>query len=359
MKKLDWYIIRKFLGTFFFTIALIILIVIIFDVSEKIDDFIDNEAPFKEIVLSYYLTFIPFFTNMFSPLFTFIAVVFFTAKIAYNTEIVAILSSGISFNRFLRPYMISATAIALLSFYLANFLIPTTNQIKEEFENKYIFRKTWSTKRDIHIQNKPGEILYVESFNSNILTGYNFTWEKFEEEELTYKLASKTITYDTTTQVWSIKNYDIRRIDKDGTQHFESGEQLDTTFNVIPRDYAKGVKRVDVMDYFELNEFIETERVKGSENTKFYLVEKYRRAAFPVATIILTIIGASLSSRKIRGGMGLHLAIGITLSFAYIVFMQISTVFATFGTLSPLVAVWIPNFIFLIIALLLLKNAPK
>lgn len=358
MKKLDWYIIRKFLGTFFFTIGLIILIVVIFDISEKLDDFITNKAPLHEIIFSYYLTFIPFFTNMFSPLISFIAVVFFTSKLAYNTEIVAILSSGISFHRLLRPYLISAIFLGFLSFYLANFLIPQTNLIKSNFENKYIYKFHWNMKRNIHIQNKAGEILYVESYNNKIYTGYNFTWEKFEGEELVYKLESKYIVFDTLNKEWEIINYDIRRF-KNGKQSFEHGDTLVEKFNVLPRDYSDKVVKMDAMNYFELNDFIAKERMKGSENMKFYLVEKYKRISFPFSTLILSIIGASLSSRKLRGGMGIHLAIGITLSFAYIVFMQISTVFATFGTLSPLLAVWIPNILFAFIALYLLRIAPK
>ena len=358
MKKLDWYIIRKFLGTFFFTIGLIILIVIVFDISEKIDDFINNHAPLHEIIFSYYLTFIPFFTNMFSPLITFIAVVFFTSKIAYNTEIVAILSSGISFHRLLRPYMISATFIGILSFYLANFLIPQTNVIKNRFEDKYIFQTHYNTKRNIHIQNKPGELLYVERFDNQAMRGYDFSWEKFNGETLKFKLNSRYVIYDTLAHNWKIINYTIRRFDH-GKQDFEHGDTLIEHFNVIPSDYSDQLVNMDVMNYFQLDRFITKERIKGSENIKFYLVEKYRRIAFPFATLILTLIGASLSSQKIRGGMGLHLAFGIVLSFTYIIFMQISTVFATYGTLSPFVAVWIPNIIFSIIALYLLKRAPK
>jgi len=358
MKKIDWYIIKKFLGTFFFTIALIIIIVIIFDVSEKIDDFIRNEAPFSEIVLSYYLTFIPFFTNMFSPLITFIAVVFFTSKMAYNTEIVAILSSGVSFKRLLLPYIIAATTIALMSFYLANFLIPHTNKIKMEFENKYIYNKYYNTSRDIHVQNKSGEYLYVESFNDQTLTGYGFTWEKFDGKDLVFKIDARNVTFDTISGKWTIHHYNRRDI-IEGKHYFKSGVEMDTTLNVVPRDYSDRVARMDIMDYFELNDFIAAERIKGSEKIKFYLVEKYKRVSFPIATIILTLIGAALSSRKIRGGIGLHLAIGITLSFSYIIFMQVSTVFATFGTLSPFVAVWIPNIIFSFIAIYLLRLAHK
>ena len=359
MKIIDWYIIRKFLGTFFFTLGLIILIVIIFDISEKIDDFINNEAPLREIIFSYYITFIPFFTNMFSPLITFIAVVFFTSKIAYNSEIIAILSSGVSFRRLLRPYLISATVIGLLSFYLANFLIPTTNKIKKEFEDTYIWRKKYNTSKNIHIQNKPGELLYVESFNNRSNTGYNFTWEKFDGQKLIYKLKSKTIIYDSANNQWNNVRYKARKFINDSTQTFEEGDTLVAKFNIIPRDYSDKVVNMEVMDYFELNEFIAKEELKGSENIKFYYVEKHLRVSFPFATLILTVIGAALSSRKVRGGMGIHLAVGITLSFTYIIFMQISTVFATFGALSPLVAVWIPNMIFFIIAVYLVRIAPK
>lgn len=358
MKKLDWYIIRKFLGTFFFTMILIILIVIIFDVSEKIDDFIKNQAPFKEIVFSYYLTFVPYFTNMFSPLFTFIAVVFFTSKIAYNTEIVAILSSGISFRRLLRPYMISATILALLSFYLSNFLIPQTNEIRYAFEDRYIFSKKTNMGRNIHIQNSPGTILYVESYSNEDNKGRNFSMEKIEEDLLIYKLKARNVTYDSLSNMWEAHSYVIRR-ENDGVSSFEYGDTLELSLNIVPSDFSSRVKRMDVMNYFQLKEFIEKEKIKGSKNIKFYEVERHKRVSFPFATLILTLIGAALSSRKVRGGIGLHLAFGILISFSYIIFMQISTVFATFGTLSPFIAVWIPNIIFAILAIFLIRLAPK
>jgi len=358
MKKIDWYIIRKFLGTFFFTIVLIIVIVIIFDISEKIDDFIKNQAPLKEIVFSYYLTFVPYFTNMFSSLFTFIAVVFFTSKLASNTEIVAILSSGISFHRLLRPYLMAATFLALLSFYLANFLIPQTNRIRYNFEDKYIFSKRHNTARNIHVQNSPGTLLYVETFNNDESKGRSFTMEKVKDYQLIYKMKARDITYDSLTGEWEAHHYMIRRMDRDSVI-FDYGDTLKLALNVEPSDFSSRIKRMDVMNYFELKDFIASEKIKGSKNIKFYEVERHKRVSFPFATLILTIIGASLSSRKARGGIGLHLAFGILISFSYIIFMQISTVFATYGTLSPLVAVWLPNFIFAILAYFLMRLAPK
>ncbi len=358
MKKIDWYIIRKFLGTFFFTIVLIIVIVIIFDISEKIDDFIKNQAPLKEIVFSYYLTFVPYFTNMFSSLFTFIAVVFFTSKLASNTEIVAILSSGISFHRLLRPYLMAATFLALLSFYLANFLIPQTNRIRYNFEDKYIFSKRHNTARNIHVQNSPGTLLYVETFNNDESKGRSFTMEKVKDYQLIYKMKARDITYDSLTGEWEAHHYMIRKMDNDSVV-FDYVYTLKLALNVEPSDFSSRIKRMDVMNYFELKDFIASEKIKGSKNIKFYEVERHKRVSFPFATLILTIIGASLSSRKARGGIGLHLAFGILISFSYIIFMQISTVFATYGTLSPLVAVWLPNFIFAILAYFLMRLAPK
>ncbi len=358
MKKIDWYIIKKFLGTFFFTMILIILIVIIFDISEKLDDFLKNHAPLYEIVFSYYLTFIPYFTNMFSSLFTFIAVVFFTSKLAANTEIIAILSSGISFRRMLRPYLISATFLAVLSFYLANFLIPQTNKIRYAFEDKYIFSKRTNTSRNIHIQNSPGTLLYVESFNNDEKKGHSFTMEKVANHKRNYKLKARDITYDSLSNGWEAHHYMISYNRNDSIK-YEYGDTLPLELNVVPSDFSSRIKRMDVMNYFELDEFIKQEKIKGSKNIKFYEVERHKRVSFPFATLILTIIGASLSSRKARGGIGLHLAFGILISFAYIIFMQISTVFATFGTLSPFVAVWIPNFMFAILAIFLVRMAPK
>ena len=358
MKKIDWYIIKKFLGTFFFTMILIILIVIIFDVSEKIDDFIKNQAPLSEIVFSYYLTFIPYFTNMFSSLFTFIAVVFFTSKLAANTEIIAILSSGVSFRRLLRPYLIAAFFLAVLSFYLANFLIPQTNQIRYAFEDKYIFSKKANNQRNIHIQNNPGTILYVESYSNDNNKGRNFTMERISDFEMNYKLKARDITYDSLKNNWEVHHYMIQQRSNEGV-FFEYGDTLEIDLNVLPSDFSAQIKRMDIMNYFELDQFIASEKIKGSKNIKFYEVERHKRVSFPFATLILTIIGASLSSRKVRGGIGLHLAFGILISFAYIIFMQISTVFATFGTLSPFVAVWIPNFLFALLAILLVRLAPK
>jgi lipopolysaccharide export system permease protein len=358
VKIIDWYIIKKFLGTFFFTLALIIVIVIIFDISEKIDDFIKHQAPLSEIVFSYYLTFIPFFVNLFSPLFTFIAVVYFTSRLAYNTEIIAILGGGVSFHRLMRPYIISAIVIGVLSFYLSNFLIPITNKIRLDFEAHYLRSKLYHAKYNIHVQNADNEILYVESFNVYDKVGYNFTLEKFGNAGLEFKLRADKIAFDTITEHWKIYNYNTRTVKVNG-DIFASGKMIDTVFNVKPIDFSEALQPIQTMNFMELRRFIENEKIKGSPKVKFYEVDKHKRMAFPFATLVLMFIAVSLSSQKLRGGIGLQLALGIIISFSFIVIMQVSTVFATFGTLEPWVAVWIPNFLFSILAAVLIIKAPK
>ncbi len=358
LKKIDIYIIKKFLGTFFFAISLLIVIVIIFDISEKIDDFIEKEAPLTDIIFSYYLNFIPYFINLFSYLFTFIAVIFFTSKMAADSEIVAILGSGVSFWRFLRPYLIAATVLGLMSFYLANFLIPRTNKTMMIFEKTYLKNPYRNRDYNMHMQIKPGTFVYLESYNNETNTGFKFSLEKFQSNKLVYKLNSNRILWDSVSGLWKIKDYYIRTFDgMDET--LRKGKELDTLINLDPREFTFILDDLKTLNYFELRAFIEKEKLKGSEKIKEYEVDKQKRIAFPFATIILTMIGVSLSSRKVRGGIGMHLGLGIALTFGFILFQQISTVFATHGDLNPALAVWLPNIIFGVLALFLLRIAPK
>ncbi|HRY32880.1 MAG TPA: LptF/LptG family permease [Bacteroidales bacterium] len=358
LKTLDQYIIRKFLGTFFYAISLIIVIVIIFDFSEKVDDFIDHQAPLKAILFDYYLNFIPYFVNLFSPLFTFIAVIFFTAKMATHTEIVAILSSGISFNRFLRPYLISSLILAILSFGLANFLIPYTNVKMLNFENRYVKNPKQGTSIDMHMQLSPGVFVYIEGYNKREDAGYRFTLEKINESGLYYKLTAEVIKWNKEKSNWELNTYHIRHID--GLHEtLTRGAKLDTMLNFTPADIKVSVENAKTMKFRQLRRFIEQEKMRGTENVLEFEVEKHKRIAFPFATIVLTFIGVSLSSRKVRGGIGLHLGSGIAISFAFILFMQVSTTFAIYGNLSPLVASWIPNLLFGLLGIYLIRRAPK
>jgi lipopolysaccharide export system permease protein len=358
MKIIDKYIIKKFLGTFFFSLSLIIIIVIVFDISEKIDDFLGKKAPMKAIIFDYYLNFIPYFVNLFSPLFTFIAVIFFTAQMANRTEIIAILGSGISFKRLLFPYFLAATALCTFSLLLNNWIIPPANKIRLEFENRYIRNAYFLDAHNFHRQIKPGEFMYFESYNNTDNIGYRFSYEKINNGTLSFKILSDRIQWDSTKQKWSVYNYMIRNIEG-LNETVRTGARLDTTFYFKPADFNMRLTAIESMNYTQLNTFIEEERLHGSENIKFYEVEKYKRIAFPFATFILTLIGVSLASRKVRGGIGAQLGLGIAISFVFIMFMQVSTTFATNGNVPAYIAVWIPNLIFGILSLFLLRIVPK
>jgi lipopolysaccharide export system permease protein len=358
MKKVDYYIIKKFLGTFFLSISLIIIVVIIFDISENIEDLINSDAPLKDIIFDYYFNFIPYFVNLFSPLFTFIAVIYFTSKMASQSEIVAILGSGISFYRMLRPYLISALFLTLLSFYLSNFLIPHTNKNLLNFKNTYIKNKYKNTNRNIHMQIEPGAFVYVESYNVDDNRGTRFTMERYNNGVLYYKMAANNIVWDSIKQKWTINYYSVHLINGMDEKLY-SGIRMDTSINMSPDDFYRKDDNLDLMNFSQLRKFIKEEHLKGSENIKYYEVEKNKRIASPFETFILTIIGVSVSSRKIRGGIGMHIAMGLGLTFMYILFSRITETFATYGNLAPAVAVWIPNILFMVIALYLLRIAPK
>jgi len=357
-KKLDIYIIKKFLGTYFYAIGLIIAIVIVFDISEKIDDFIEKEAPVNAIIFDYYMNFIPYFANLFTALFTFIAVIYFTSKLANDSEIIAMLSSGVSFMRLLVPYMVSAAVIAIFSLVLIHFIIPPANQVRLDFEETYMRSEFRNRDRNIHMQILPGTFVYMESYNNRYDIGQKFSLEKFENGKLKYKLFADYIKWDTTINKWKINQYYIREFDSiHETLH--KGGILDTALAMFPADFSRRSNIVETMNYFQLNEFIRKEKMRGADNIETFLIEKHKRFSFPFATFILTIIGISLASKKVRGGIGLHIGLGILMAFTYVMFMQVSTVFATNGSMSTALAVWIPNIIFSIIALVLYKYAPK
>lgn len=357
LKKLDIYILRKFLGTFLYSIAIISVIIIIFDISEKLEGFIKHHAPFKLIVWQYYLNFIPYLVNLFSPLFTFISVVFFTSRMAARSEIIAILGAGTSFWRLLYPYIIGAFLIAMLSLYLNHFLIPDANKVRLRFESMYVNDPSSNNSSNIHKQISPGVFIYMETFNNNM--GYRFTMEHIIGQTMPYKMMAETIRWDSIRKHWIIFSYTIRKILPDGKQQLISGVSKDTVLNLNPADFVERVDDVQAMNYKELNAYIAKKQMEGSTNIAAFEVEKDKRTAFPFATFILTVIGVSLSSRKVRGGTGLHLGVGLMIAFSFILFMQISTTFAAGGFISPLISVWIPNFIYGIVAYFMLRAAPK
>lgn len=359
MKKLDLYIMRKFLGTFFFFLILILCIVVIFDLSEKLEKFLEKDAPVSAIVFDYYKNFIPYFANLFSSLFTFISVIFFTSKMAYDSEIIAILSTGISFRRLLVPYLFSATVIAGLSFLLGAFIIPNANEERIEFEKRYVNKKYANTEQNIHRQIAPGTYIYMSSYSVASNVGYDFSIENFKGDTLIDKLTSSRIAWDKDSSRWVIHNWKLREIDGD-REKYTTGSRIDTVLPFAPSEFSENPKKIrEQLTYPELGEYIDRMRLRGSSNIVEFQIEKYKMLSNAFATFILTLIGVSISSRKIRGGMGLHLGLGIGISFSYILFMQFSTVFATNGNMNPLLAVWLPNILFTVVGVFAYRLAPK
>ena len=359
-KIIDLYIIRKFLGTFLFCLALILTIAVIFDLSEKLDNFMEKEAPWQAVVFDYYLNFIPYFATLFAPLFVFITVIFFTSRMAVNTEIIAILNSGMSFRRMMWPYFLSSLAIAGVIFYLTNFVIPHSNLIRLDFEDKYYRPKG----RRLNIENVHRQVyrnvyVFIESYSPIYLRGRNFTIEKFDENgNLLSKISAPTVTWDSVSNKWSVINYTLREI-KGKEEVVTKGTKMDTTLIIRPEDFSRDPSFVSTMTYNELDSYIDLLELQGSEEIKIFKIEKHRRFASPFAVFILTLIGVSLSSRKVRGGIGMNIGIGLALSFSYIFFQQFASQFSLKGDLSPLLAEWIPNLIYMVIALVLYKMAPK
>ncbi len=360
IKRIDKYIIKKFLGTFFFSLVLILMIAVVFDFAEKIDNFMEKNAPIRAIIFDYYMNFIPYFAMLFAPLFVFIAVIFFTSKMAINTEIIAILNSGMSFKRMMWPYFLSALVIAIFTFMLTNFVIPKANLVRMNFEDKY-YR---SSSRRIAVENVHRQVnkniyVYMGSFNPISDRGQNFSIAEFNDSgRLKSLLSASSVLFDTTKNKWTALNYYIRNIDGNEEQ-ITRGRQIDTALIISPSDFSRDPGFVGTMTYRELDNYINQLRLQGSDELKLFLIEKYRRFANPFAVFILTLIGVSLSSRKIRGGLGMNIGIGLVLSFSYILFLQFASQFCLKGNLGPMLAMWIPNIIYSVIAMVLYKLAPK
>lgn len=360
VKILDRYIIRKFLGTFVFTILIAVLIVVIFDLSEKIDKFVDKHVPLQEIVFEYYAGFIPWIVNSFSPLVVFISAIFFTSKLAQNSELVAMLAGGISFRRLMAPYMFSAGVIAILSLLLGLYVIPSANQHRLDFENKYIKTQQIAADnlRNIHYQLSPGEFVYVEQFSRYANTAYRFTLERIEDGELRSKLSAESAAWDSTTGSWRLKNYHIRDFYGE-SEIVRTGRQTDTVISLTIEDFYRRKNIVESLSEKDLNELIAIQKMRGDNMVKYALIEKNNRIAMPFSAFVLTIIAVSLSSRKKRGGLGLNIGIGLALSFSYILFMRFSQMFVHTGVMSPALALWVPNIVFTLIAAVLYRLAPK
>lgn len=361
--RIDRYIIAKFLGTYIFAIALIISIAVVFDFNENLDRFVQNNAPMNRVFFDYYLNFIPYFSNLFSPLFVFISVIFFTTKLADNSEIIAMMSNGMSFNRIMRPYLISAAIVSLATFYLGSEVIPKGNVARVKFENQYKRRKSQVVNyaQDVQLEVDSGVIAYIGRFENINKTGYQFSLDKFVNKKLVSHLTANSISYDTLADDryhWVIKDYTVREL-KGMREFITRGSRIDSIIKMEPTDFLIAKGQEGTLTSAQLTEYIEKQKQRGFANIKQFEVEYHRRIAQSFAAFILTIIGLSLSVQKRKGGMGISLGIGLTLSFGYILFQTISSTFAINANVPPMLAVWMPNILFTFIAIYLYYKAPR
>ncbi len=355
--RVDWYIIRTFLGTYFFSILLIISVSIVFDINEKIDSFLKPEVTLYEIVFHYYINFVPYYANMFSPLFVFISVIFFTSKMAENSEIIAMLASGMSFKRLLRPYFISALVISAITFVLNNYVIPPGNKQRLDFENTYVRNKRVEYAEGIHMEVKPQVFFFLRAYSAYNKTGQEVALERFEGRDLRSRLTADRAEYDTLYR-WRLYNYREREMG-DYEEKVKTGEMLDTIIPIAPSDFLVGERDAEMLTSPQLRAQISKQAERGVGNAKLFAIELHKRYAAVFSAFILTFIGAVLSAKKVKNGMGLNIAIGLGMSFGYILFSTVTSTFAISGGMAPWLAAWLPNFVFVLLALALWRKAPQ
>lgn len=361
IRRIDWYIIKKFIGTYIYSIALIIAIAIVFDFNENLSKFTEYHAPARAIIFDYYANFIPYYSNLFSPLFVFIAVIFFTSKLAGNSEIIAMLASGFSFKRLMRPYMLSCVLIASLSYYLSASVIPHGTVIRHNFESLYRNSRKQTAADNVQLQVAKGVIAYIQHYDDKTKHGYGFSLDKFENKKLVSHMTAMEIQYDTIADSkyhWNVTGWKIRQL-RGLREHITSGAALDTLIQMEPTDlvYSKGQQ--ETFTSAELKDYISKQVDRGSGNVVQYQVEYHKRIASSFASFILTIIGMSLSARKRKGGMGLYLGLGLALSSLYILLQTVSATFAINANAPPILAAWIPNIIFAMVAYFCYRKAPN
>ena len=355
IKHFDAYIMKKFLGTFVFAILLLLAIVVMFDINEKLDAMLT--APLKETIFKYFLNFLPYFANQFAPLFVFITVIFFTSKLADHSEIIAMMSSGISFKRLMVPYILSATIIAVFTLILALYVIPPANVKRIEYTNQWVKNKRVDFGDNIQLQVKPGVMAYLSRYDNTTKHGFRFTMEEFDGNKLVSRITAQDVRYDTLGR-WTLNDYTVRKFE--GLKEtLTRGMKMDTALNVEPRDFLISKNDQEMLTSPQLRHYINKQKARGVANLQQFELEYEKRFAMTAAAFILTVIGLSLSSRKVRGGMGINIGIGLLLSFSYILFMTVTQTFAISGYTSPRLAMWIPNIIYTIIAVFLYKRAAQ
>ncbi|MFM2386729.1 MAG: hypothetical protein RL660_1486 [Bacteroidota bacterium] len=354
MKILDKYILKQFVGTFIFCVFILSIIAIVIDFTEKVDSFMGGKAP-GSAILKYYLAFVPYINALLFPLFVFVAVIFFTSRLTNRSEVIAMLNGGMSYNRFLLPYLIGGIFFSGVILYGNHSLIPKANRLRLNFENKYINYNSVKSGNDMHFRISPTEFIYLKSYNVLGKTGYNFSYERIVDLQLREKIWANEIQFDSVKKSWRLINVKIRSLDSN-RESLTQYPKLERSFNFVHSDLIEEHEVKQAMTTSELNAFIDKEKRKGNPALSAFEVEKHRRTAAPGSVIVLTLIGAIMSSRKVRGGSGIHLALGLLIGAAYIVFMQFSVTFSIKGDLPPMLAVWIPNFIFAALAFVIYKR---
>lgn len=354
---LDRYILRQFLGTYLLATILFLAVIAMFDVTEKLDAFLT--APLKETIFDYFASFLPYFANQLSPLFVFISVIFFTSKLAGNSEIIAILASGVSYTRLLRPYMVGAAVLALLTFALSNYIIPPTNVARIAYTNKYVRNKSVESGTNIQLMASPGNVVFISRFENGNKTAYRFSMDRFDGKTIQSRLTARTARYDTTRHYhWHLTDYMIRNFDG-MNENVTKGYSLDTIIPIDPKDFLISANDQETLTTPQLTEYIEKQRMRGVANIKAFEIEREKRYAATAAAFILTLIGMSLSSRKVKGGMGLNIGIGLALSFSYILFSTVTSSLAINGLTTPFIAMEIPNVVYLAIGIVLFRRASR
>lgn len=358
MKKIDWYIFRKLIVAYLFVVVILVLVICVIDWSEKNDDFVQSEATLNQIIFDYFVNLAPYWASVLSPLMVFIASVFVTARMASHTEIIAMLSSGISFRRITRPYFLAAFIIGLVNFIGIAWFIPKANAVRLAFEFTYLKNPYYYDGRNIHIKTSPDTYVFLESYNNRLEVGYKFTLEKIKGNKLLSKLSSPKINWDQEKQKWHLNTYYIHNFNPNGEEFLE-GKELDTALNFSPGDFERQERLYETFTVTELTEYIEELRMRGAENIEPYIVERYERYTYPAAIVILTIMGLFTASKKSRRGTGFQIAVGFVLAFVYILFVMMSRSIAQVGGFSPLMGALFPSIVFAIISILLYRNVPK
>ena len=362
MKKFDLYIIRKYLATFFFAVLMITAIAVVMNLSEYIDRFISNDLSVSQVAFDYYLYFIPWINGELWPLFAFLSVIFFTSRLARDSEIIAMLSTGMSYTRILQPMVIAGCIIAIVHWIGENYVIPHSTFYKTEFESKYIKRNLKTVlANDVQFFISPHQKIYCSYFAQRDSSLDKFRLERFDSTgALKSIMKSQKLIYVNELKKWRAKNYEIRNF-VDGKEELliGKGEELDTTLAMVPSDFIKHSKQMEIMITPALRDFIKRENSKGLDNTKSYQIEAYKRTSAPFTIIILTLIGACIGTRKVRGGLGIHLAIGVSIGAAFTVISKFSETFANNLSFAPLLGVWVPNILFGLLSYYLLTIAQK